>query len=576
YIRNSYKGSFKLTQGEDGTIGVIDIKYGQELTQEFLSEIIDSRPTRQGYEFLGWDCVYASMPAFEINIYAKWQAKDVTFKLSIYLESLSGNGEYDWDTVSTKTAKAGSSYTYEENCQSLQRDGFILLEFDTVIIDGDGSTEIEIYYKRNKYTVTYLVRNDAFYEQELFYEQEIKFDNVNTPNVPGYNFENWECKYENMPSKNIEALAILSLKEPVVENSQLNMEKVYDGIDLCICIEVSHDLENIEYKWYKGDEIICQDKELKLKDVCQSGTYYLVATIRDGENCCHKRSDDIVVEISKAQVDLSQVSFLNKEVTYDGNCHEIVIDGYLPNEVRVTYENNSGIEIGEYRAKAIFEVGDNYSPIAPMEAVLNIIAKPKGNPIDENDSKEDKELEQNCKNRITLTSDDLCKDSLSLEVADCTISMCKASLESLKNKALSSPIALAVDKVEKEDLHIPNFLQPEKSEIYNLALFVGDEQVEFLERVEISIPYTLDNNAKLQVWQWQNNEFKEISGVTYQDGYVNFVADGLSYIVIGVESQDQAPTIANDVLLMTGCLSIIGLIIISVIIIKSVKKKKTK
>ncbi len=516
------------------------------------------------------------MPAFEINIYAKWQAKDVTFKLSIYLESLSGNGEYDWDTVSTKTAKAGSSYTYEENCQSLQRDGFILLEFDTVIIDGDGSTEIEIYYKRNKYTVTYLVRNDAFYEQELFYEQEINFDNVNTPNVPGYNFENWECKYENMPSKNIEALAILSLKEPVVENSQLNMEKVYDGIDLCICIEVSHDLENIEYKWYKGDEIICQDKELKLKDVCQSGTYYLVATIRDGENCCHKRSDDIVVEISKAQVDLSQVSFLNKEVTYDGNCHEIVIDGYLPNEVRVTYENNSGIEIGEYRAKAIFEVGDNYSPIAPMEAVLNIIAKPKGNPIDENDSKEDKELEQNCKNRITLTSDDLCKDSLSLEVADCTISMCKASLESLKNKALSSPIALAVDKVEKEDLHIPNFLQPEKSEIYNLALFVGDEQVEFLERVEISIPYTLDNNAKLQVWQWQNNEFKEISGVTYQDGYVNFVADGLSYIVIGVESQDQAPTIANDVLLMTGCLSIIGLIIISVIIIKSVKKKKTK
>ena len=46
------------------------------------------------------------------------------------------------------------------------------------------------------------------------------------------------------------------------------------------------------------------------------------------------------------------ITFTNQTVDYDGQEHEIVLNGELPQGVNVVYENNKGTNAGVYNAKA--------------------------------------------------------------------------------------------------------------------------------------------------------------------------------------------------------------------------------
>ena len=46
------------------------------------------------------------------------------------------------------------------------------------------------------------------------------------------------------------------------------------------------------------------------------------------------------------------ITFANQTIDYDGQEHEIVLDGELPQGVNVVYENNKGTNAGIYNAKA--------------------------------------------------------------------------------------------------------------------------------------------------------------------------------------------------------------------------------
>ena len=46
------------------------------------------------------------------------------------------------------------------------------------------------------------------------------------------------------------------------------------------------------------------------------------------------------------------ITFANQTIDYDGQEHEIVLDGELPQGVNVVYENNKGTNAGVYNAKA--------------------------------------------------------------------------------------------------------------------------------------------------------------------------------------------------------------------------------
>jgi len=64
------------------------------------------------------------------------------------------------------------------------------------------------------------------------------------------------------------------------------------------------------------------------------------------------------------------ITFDDTSVTYDGQEHELLISGTLPEGTQVTYESNKGTEIGEYNAKVTL-TKENYEPLT-LTAKLTI------------------------------------------------------------------------------------------------------------------------------------------------------------------------------------------------------------
>ena len=77
--------------------------------------------------------------------------------------------------------------------------------------------------------------------------------------------------------------------------------------------------------------------------------------------------------VFKKTYDMSNISFTDKTFTYDGEEHEILIEGQLPEGVTVKYENNKLTDAGYKTAKAIF-VGDTlrYNDIGPLYAKITV------------------------------------------------------------------------------------------------------------------------------------------------------------------------------------------------------------
>ncbi len=105
-----------------------------------------------------------------------------------------------------------------------------------------------------------------------------------------------------------------------------------------------------------------------------ANTYNVTATFTcETENYVVPEDMTAVLTIKKAMYDMSEVTFENKTVTYDGKIHSLAVSDNLPDGVTVTYENNDKISANQYIVIAIF-TGDsiNYYAIDDMQAMLTI------------------------------------------------------------------------------------------------------------------------------------------------------------------------------------------------------------
>ncbi len=96
-----------------------------------------------------------------------------------------------------------------------------------------------------------------------------------------------------------------------------------------------------------------------------ANTYNVTATFAcETENYVVPEDMTAVLTIKKAVYDMSNVTFENKTVTYDGKIHSLAVSDNLPDGVSVTYENNDKISANQYIVTAIF-TGDfiNYYAI---------------------------------------------------------------------------------------------------------------------------------------------------------------------------------------------------------------------
>ena len=143
----------------------------------FNEEIPDSAyagdPTRQGFEFLGWfdyDTgapfeIPEIMPDYPVNgkwgrgvaAYAKWGAKnDTPYTVNHYVENVNGVFELEeTETLKGTTMQYPTKAAIEAAAEQYDNDYYYLGAYQNYPIAPDGSTVIDLYYKRETFTITF-------------------------------------------------------------------------------------------------------------------------------------------------------------------------------------------------------------------------------------------------------------------------------------------------------------------------------------------------------------------------------------------------------------------------------------
>ena len=153
YDRNFYLMLFEL----DGGYGVEPIyaRYG--------APISISNPSRLGYVFQSWiPSVPSEMPLNGGTYTAQWSAANTTYTIVYWAENANDDNYSFWDTE-TISALSGTIVSGSDDFNGtteMPKDGFHFDHADqNVTVEGDGSTIVNVYYKRNTYTLIFSYEN---------------------------------------------------------------------------------------------------------------------------------------------------------------------------------------------------------------------------------------------------------------------------------------------------------------------------------------------------------------------------------------------------------------------------------
>lgn len=166
YDRYYYLINFNL----DGGYGVEPIyaRYGAPINV--------GEPTKAGYTFNGWDGeIPTTMPAKSGQSFkAMWLTGNTTYLVQYWLENANDDG-YSYDSSAQKAAAAGSTVS---GSNDKNYTGFHYDHADqNITVNGDGSTVVNVYYKRNTYTLTFKVDNSEWWESSNWVTKA-EFENV--------------------------------------------------------------------------------------------------------------------------------------------------------------------------------------------------------------------------------------------------------------------------------------------------------------------------------------------------------------------------------------------------------------
>lgn len=149
YDRNYYMMSFNL----DGGYGVEPIyaRYG--------APVEVGSPTKPGYTFNGWEpTVPTTVPAENTTYKAKWKVDDsVNYRVQYWQENANDDG-FSYESSVQKKAAPGTVITAANDKNYT---GFHYDHTDGATVAADGSSVVNVYYKRNTYTLTFKV-NEGF------------------------------------------------------------------------------------------------------------------------------------------------------------------------------------------------------------------------------------------------------------------------------------------------------------------------------------------------------------------------------------------------------------------------------
>ena len=218
YERCYYLVSFDL----DGGFGTDPVytRYGDTISVNV--------PRRPGYVWDGWELFEPAGGSYDLNsgsitlmnenlkFKAKWKISDTTYTVVYWIEN-ADDDEYSYlesQVIDAKSAIEVNAFDYQDKATKLDKDHFTFNDTKTenkkYTVEGDGSTVVNVYYKRNTYTLTFKVLDcntwwhfgDNLHDDSCYktvativakYDSKI-FDEFNkAPFNTTYNGRAWEC-----------------------------------------------------------------------------------------------------------------------------------------------------------------------------------------------------------------------------------------------------------------------------------------------------------------------------------------------------------------------------------------------
>ncbi|MGE5473290.1 MAG: InlB B-repeat-containing protein [Ignavibacteriales bacterium] len=182
-------GGYTITFDSNGGSGVSSItkKFGAIVTAP-------NPPTKTGYTFDGWYSdeqltkayTFSRMGWEDITLYAKWTANTNTaYKVNHHQQDVANSSSYVLYKTESFTGTTGVAVTPDVKNYT----GFTAPSTQTVTITADGSREVNYYYTRNSYTLTFKPVNGG---DDIV--KTVKYGaSISAPSVTktGYTFNGW-------------------------------------------------------------------------------------------------------------------------------------------------------------------------------------------------------------------------------------------------------------------------------------------------------------------------------------------------------------------------------------------------
>ena len=150
-------------------------KGGDYVAPQFRMEMLDLStvtPTRNGYTFDGWydaDGNPVTTVSETATVTAHWKANSETEYTVIHWQENANDDEYSSMDIEKKTGATNST----TNAKAKSYSGFTAQAITQKTIAGDGSTIVNVYYKRNVYDVKfYTIRHSGGLFGHSYYEED--------------------------------------------------------------------------------------------------------------------------------------------------------------------------------------------------------------------------------------------------------------------------------------------------------------------------------------------------------------------------------------------------------------------
>ncbi len=160
----------------------------KKITADYGTTINYEEPTREGYDFAGWDIVVpATMPAQDFSCNATWVAKtDITYTVYIYVMDVNGTYYLNQKNLLKGETDTTVSYTPKPDTGFQTASNSIL----SAKVAADGSTILKVYYARKQFAIKFNLDNGTAVTSKNYYYGATVTPPQN-PQKDGYNFIGW-------------------------------------------------------------------------------------------------------------------------------------------------------------------------------------------------------------------------------------------------------------------------------------------------------------------------------------------------------------------------------------------------